>query len=48
MTLQVLKVNHAARRLYERLGFLVLAETPTHSHMSTMSTQPREPPTGSG
>jgi ribosomal protein S18 acetylase RimI-like enzyme len=29
VTLQVLKVN-PARRLYERLGFRVTGETPTH------------------
>lgn len=28
--LQVLRVNTAARRLYERLGFALVAETPTH------------------
>jgi ribosomal protein S18 acetylase RimI-like enzyme len=33
MTLQVLKVNDAARRLYERLGFAVMAETTTHWRM---------------
>jgi ribosomal protein S18 acetylase RimI-like enzyme len=45
VTLQVLKVNHAARRLYERLGFRVVQETPTHYHMST---QPCEPPSANG
>jgi ribosomal protein S18 acetylase RimI-like enzyme len=45
MTLQVLKVNHAARRLYERLGFYVTEETSTHYRMST---QPRDPPAGTG
>lgn len=28
--LQVLRVNTAARRLYERLGFALVAQTPTH------------------
>jgi ribosomal protein S18 acetylase RimI-like enzyme len=37
LTLQVLKVNHAARRLYERIGFHVIGETPTHYQMSTQS-----------
>ena len=32
VTLQVLKVN-PARKLYERLGFLVIGETPTHYQM---------------
>ena len=32
--LQVLKVN-PAKRLYERLGFSVVNETPTHFHMHT-------------
>ena len=32
--LHVLRVN-PARRLYERLGFSVVAETPTHLHMRT-------------
>jgi ribosomal protein S18 acetylase RimI-like enzyme len=32
--LQVLKVN-PAKRLYERLGFSVVNETPTHFHMRT-------------
>jgi ribosomal protein S18 acetylase RimI-like enzyme len=45
MTLQVLRVNYAARRLYERLGFRVIEETPTHYHMSA---QGREPPSASG
>ena len=31
--LQVLKVNHDARRLYERLGFRVAEETATHYRM---------------
>jgi ribosomal protein S18 acetylase RimI-like enzyme len=31
--LQVLKVNRAARRLYERLGFVVRDETGTHVRM---------------
>jgi ribosomal protein S18 acetylase RimI-like enzyme len=30
LTLQVLKANHPARRLYERLGFAVTAEKLTH------------------
>ncbi len=30
LRLQVLKVNAAARRLYERLGFRAFDETPTH------------------
>lgn len=42
--LQVLKVNHSARRLYERLGFCAIDETPNHYHMST---RPGEPPAGS-
>jgi ribosomal protein S18 acetylase RimI-like enzyme len=33
VTLHVLKTNHPARRLYERLGFTITAETPTHYHM---------------
>lgn len=45
VTLQVLTVNHSARRLYERLGFRVIQETPTHYHMSTHL---GEPPAGSG
>jgi ribosomal protein S18 acetylase RimI-like enzyme len=35
MTLQVLKPNHSARRLYERLGFRITEATPTHYRMST-------------
>jgi ribosomal protein S18 acetylase RimI-like enzyme len=34
VSLHVLKVN-PARRLYDRLGFLVVEETPTHFYMST-------------
>lgn len=45
VTLQVLNVNHAARRLYERLGFRVVQETPTHYYMSA---PPGDPPAGSG
>jgi ribosomal protein S18 acetylase RimI-like enzyme len=33
VTLQVLKANHPARRLYERLGFVVTAEKLTHYAM---------------
>ena len=33
LRLQVLKVNQAARRLYERLGFTVFEETATHYRM---------------
>jgi len=33
MELQVLKVNQAARRLYERLGFAVIETNPTHHLM---------------
>jgi ribosomal protein S18 acetylase RimI-like enzyme len=40
LTLQVLKVNHAARRLYERLGFHVIEETPIHYHMSAQGCTP--------
>ena len=40
-TLQVLKVN-PARRLYERLGFRVVEETPTHYRMSTAGREPIE------
>jgi ribosomal protein S18 acetylase RimI-like enzyme len=40
MTLQVLRVNQGARRLYERLGLRVIEETPTHYRMSTHSGQP--------
>ncbi len=45
VTLQVLKPNHSARRLYERLGFRVTEATPTHYRMST---QPPDPPAGTG
>jgi ribosomal protein S18 acetylase RimI-like enzyme len=45
VTLQVLQVNLAARRFYERLGFIVTGETPTHYQMRTQS---RAPPTASG
>jgi ribosomal protein S18 acetylase RimI-like enzyme len=45
LTLQVLKVNSGARRLYERLGLRVIQETPTHYQMSA---PPGKPPTGSG
>jgi ribosomal protein S18 acetylase RimI-like enzyme len=45
LTLQVLKVNQGARRLYERLGLRVVQETPTHYRMSTYA---GEPPGGSG
>jgi ribosomal protein S18 acetylase RimI-like enzyme len=38
ITLQVLKVN-PARRLYERLGFVVNGETPTHYLMSRVPTR---------
>jgi len=31
--LQVLKVNNLARQLYERLGFTVFEDTPTHHRM---------------
>jgi GNAT superfamily N-acetyltransferase len=37
LTLQVLRVNAGARRLYERLGLRVIEETPTHYRMSTTS-----------
>ena len=37
ITLQVLKVN-PARKLYERLGFSINGETPTHYLMSTATT----------
>jgi ribosomal protein S18 acetylase RimI-like enzyme len=37
--LQVLKVN-PARRLYERLGFRVVGETPTHYLMRTAGREP--------
>jgi ribosomal protein S18 acetylase RimI-like enzyme len=33
VALQVFKVNAPARRLYERLGFVVTGETETHFHM---------------
>ncbi len=33
LRLQVLKANPAARRLYERLGFTVIDETPTHTRL---------------
>ncbi|MBK5259531.1 MAG: GNAT family N-acetyltransferase [Thermoanaerobaculia bacterium] len=33
VALQVLEVNPRARRLYERLGFRVIAETPPHVQM---------------
>jgi ribosomal protein S18 acetylase RimI-like enzyme len=33
VSLRVLKVNHPARRLYERLGFTITEETPTHYDM---------------
>lgn len=36
--LHVLKVN-PAKRLYDRLGFSVVAETPTHFHMKTTLSQ---------
>lgn len=45
VTLQVLRVNHAARRLYERLGFQVIQDTPTHYQMRA---DPRDPLAGSG
>src|SRR5215469_3028590 len=45
LTLQVLIVNHRARRLYERLGLRVVQETPTHYRMSTHAEQA---PAGSG
>ncbi len=45
LTLQVLRVNQGARRLYERLGLRVIQESPTHYRMSTQS---GEPPSGSG
>jgi len=35
-TLQVLKSNSAARRLYERLGFVVTGDTTTHDAMRAM------------
>jgi ribosomal protein S18 acetylase RimI-like enzyme len=34
--LEVLKINRAARRLYERLGFVHTGETDTHLHMATL------------
>jgi ribosomal protein S18 acetylase RimI-like enzyme len=40
LTLQVLKINQGARRLYERLGLRVLQETPTHYRMSTRAGEP--------
>jgi ribosomal protein S18 acetylase RimI-like enzyme len=40
LTLQVLKVN-PARRLYERLGFVISGETATHYQMSTQSSATR-------
>ena len=33
VTLRVLKTNHPARRLYERLGFIITEETSTHYYM---------------
>jgi ribosomal protein S18 acetylase RimI-like enzyme len=39
LTLQVLRVNAGARRLYERLGLHVIEETPTHYRMSTTLTR---------
>ncbi len=39
--LQVIKVNHSARRFYERLGFVVVGETESHFRM-------RRPPEGVG
>ena len=33
MDLEVLRVNHAARRLYDRLGFIEVGETATHWRM---------------
>ena len=40
LTLQVLKVN-PARRLYERLGFVISGETVTHFQMSAMPSASR-------
>ena len=39
--LQVLRANTGARRLYERLGFIVTGETPTHIQMTKFAR--REP-----
>jgi ribosomal protein S18 acetylase RimI-like enzyme len=36
--LQVIKVNHPARRFYERLGFAVIGETETHYLMRRVKT----------
>jgi ribosomal protein S18 acetylase RimI-like enzyme len=41
LSLQVLKVN-PAKRLYERLGFVVVGETATHYQMSTRNDSPGE------
>ncbi len=38
ITLQVLKVNHKAIKLYKSLGFIVLNETETHYHMTYSQT----------
>jgi len=47
VALQVLKVN-PARRLYERLGFRVVEETPTHELMRTAGPEPINGSGGSG
>jgi ribosomal protein S18 acetylase RimI-like enzyme len=41
--LQVLKTNPAARRLYERLGFVVFDLTGTHCHMRAVPSRPGSP-----
>jgi len=39
VTLQVLKVNRGARRLYERMGFVSYGETKTHTLMKLVSSE---------
>jgi ribosomal protein S18 acetylase RimI-like enzyme len=41
--LQVLRTNPGARRLYERLGFVVVGETATHLQMKKSAEAPLKP-----
>jgi hypothetical protein len=39
----VLRVNSAARRLYERLGFVVTGSTPVHDYLEYLPSRPGPP-----
>jgi GNAT superfamily N-acetyltransferase len=43
LRLRVLRVNPAARRLYERLGFVVTESTPVHDYLEHPPSRPSPP-----